>query len=98
MIDAEPAEERERDLGEVRYRVLRPGTDDLVLRLAHAEGEAVLAEPHARRMDFTGKPMKGWVYIAPSGTKRDADLDRWVGMGVAHALSLPARLGRGGRR
>jgi hypothetical protein len=42
-------------------------------------------------MDFTGRPMKGWVYIAPDGFSEDADLDRWIALGLEFASSLPAK-------
>ncbi len=65
--------------------------DDLCVRLSKEEGERALAEPHVRPMDFTGKPMQGWLYVAPGGTERDEDLRRWVERGVAFAASLPAK-------
>ena len=49
-------------------------------------------------MDFTGKPMKGFVYVASSGLDADADLQRWVGHGLQYALSLPARAARSASR
>jgi hypothetical protein len=42
-------------------------------------------------MDFTGRPMKGFVYVVPEGYESDADLARWVGRGVDFVASLPAR-------
>ena len=37
-----------------------------------------LQAPHVREMDFTGKPMKGYVFVDPGGYERDKDLARWV--------------------
>lgn len=31
-----------------------------------------------REMDFTGKPMRGFVFVGPAGTNAAKDLDRWV--------------------
>jgi len=42
-------------------------------------------------MDFTGRPMKGFVYVVPSGYETDADLQRWVNLGVSYVASLPAK-------
>ncbi len=39
--------------------------DDLMLRLAPDDAERALSEEGVRPMDFTGKPMKGMVYVAP---------------------------------
>ncbi len=56
---------------------------DLVVRVPPADADAAVAEKHARPMDFTGKPMRGWVYVAPAGFRTDAALDRWVAWGLA---------------
>ena len=47
--------------------------------------------PHAREMDFTGRPMKGFVYVGCEGFESDRDLGRWIERGVRFAESLPAR-------
>jgi TfoX/Sxy family transcriptional regulator of competence genes len=39
---------------------------------------AALRRPHARVMDFTGRPMKGYVFVDPPGYEEDRDLKRWV--------------------
>jgi hypothetical protein len=49
-----------------------------------------LGRPHARPMDFTGKPMKGMVYVAAEGLK-GAGLKGWVMRGVRYARSVPAK-------
>ena len=37
-----------------------------------------LKQKHVREMDFTGKPMKGYVYIAPAGFETDNNLAQWI--------------------
>ena len=64
--------------------------DELILRLAPEAEEAALRAPHARPMDFTRRPMRGFVTIAPDGLN-DRSLDRWVAAAVAHAESLPPK-------
>jgi hypothetical protein len=61
--------------------------DDLIIRV----GAAALAQPGARVFDFSGKPMAGWVMVAPAGYAAAADLARWVKLGVAFAGSLPVK-------
>jgi TfoX/Sxy family transcriptional regulator of competence genes len=62
---------------------------DLVLRVG-ADGQAeALSQPHVRPMDFTGRPMKSMVYVAPGGTKTDASLKPWIKRGVAFTKTLP---------
>jgi TfoX/Sxy family transcriptional regulator of competence genes len=65
--------------------------DDLMLRLGEDGADAALDEPHTRPMDFTGKPMKSMVYVAPAGTETDAALVGWVKHATAHARSLPPK-------
>jgi TfoX/Sxy family transcriptional regulator of competence genes len=69
--------------------------DKLMVRVGPESYDRVLRERHARRMDFTGKPMKGFVYVVPAGYESDADLQRWVDLGVRYVTSLPARPSRG---
>ena len=52
---------------------------------------AALNKPHAREMDFTGKPMKGFVYVAPEGFESDDDLAGWVKICLDFVTTLPAK-------
>ena len=67
--------------------------DDLMVRVGPDGHEEAIAQPHARPMDFTGKPMRGMVYVAPAGIATDVDLRKWVdrGVSVATAEGLPTR-------
>ena len=71
--------------------------DDLMVRVGPEAYEDLVLEPHARRMDFTGRPMIGFLYVASEGLEADADLERWVERGLAYATSLPAKKKPGGR-
>ncbi len=65
--------------------------DDLVVRVGPDGREPALTQPHARPMDFTGRPMKAFVYVGPDGTKTDDDLRAWIARGLAFAESLPKK-------
>lgn len=65
--------------------------DNLMVRCGPDRYEEALEKPHARPMDFTGRPMKGFVYVPPAGLAVDADLQEWVQMGVDFASSLPRK-------
>lgn len=65
--------------------------EELMVRVGPDTYEACLAEPHARKMDFTGRAMKGLVYVAPDGFDSDEDLAAWVERGMDFAGSLPAK-------
>lgn len=67
-------------------------TDDaLMVRCGPALYEKALKRPHAREMDFTGRPMKGFVYVEPEGFKDDAALRDWVNLSLDFVLSLPPK-------
>ena len=68
-------------------------SDELVLRLGPEAEETALRAPHARPMDFTRRPMRGFVTIAPDGVK-GRSLERSIAHAVAHAESLPAKKAR----
>jgi len=67
--------------------------DDLMVRVGPESYEDLLRQRHARPMDFTGRPMKGFVYVASPGLETDVELERWVGHGLKYAASLPSKSG-----
>ena len=65
--------------------------NSLMVRVGpHGDAEA-LRLPHARPMDFTGKPMKGYVFVDPGGFDADADLAAWVERAVRFVSTLPKK-------
>jgi len=56
--------------------------DDLMARIAPEEYENALAKSGCREMDFTGKPMKGFVFIDSRGTDQNKDLEYWVNLAL----------------
>ena len=65
--------------------------DELMLRLGEEGAETVLGEPHVRPMDFTGRPMTGFVFVAPEGTATDAALKGYVERALAFNSALPPK-------
>jgi TfoX/Sxy family transcriptional regulator of competence genes len=66
--------------------------EDLIVRLDPDEaGELVDSESGARPFDMTGRPMRGWLFVAPEATAEDSDLERWVRRSEAFASSLPPK-------
>jgi hypothetical protein len=65
--------------------------DDLMVRIGPDRYEDALRERHVREMDFTGKPMKGYVFVTPEGFESDAALAKWVGLGKTFVQSLPSK-------
>lgn len=65
--------------------------DDLMVRVGPDAHDEAVARPQVRPMDLTGRPMRGFVYVAPAGVVDDGDLARWVEAGAAFAASQPPR-------
>ena len=65
--------------------------DELMVRVGPDSYEKALKRKHAREMDFTGRSMKGFVYVAVEGFESDRDLERWIALGADHADTLPPK-------
>lgn len=65
--------------------------ESLMLRVGPDNYEECLAKNHASEMDFTGKAMKGMVYVAPEGFDSDAELAKWVSICMGFVDSLPPK-------
>jgi TfoX/Sxy family transcriptional regulator of competence genes len=63
----------------------------LVVRVGSDLYEQALSQPHARPMDFTGRSMKGLVFVDRPGYRTTKSLREWVRNGVRFVLSLPAK-------
>lgn len=64
---------------------------ELMLRVGPEQYEEALARPHAREMDFTGRALKGFLYIAPEGFPTKTSLQKWLQVGLAFTGTLPAK-------
>jgi TfoX/Sxy family transcriptional regulator of competence genes len=65
--------------------------DDLIVRLDPGDAEKALAEEGVREFDFTGRPMKGWIFVGADRTAEDNGLAEWVEAGADFAASLPPK-------
>ena len=65
--------------------------DELMVRVGPDAWEDAVVLPNAREMDFTGRSMKGMVYVAVDGFAEDDDLQSWLDRGLAFAGSLPPK-------
>lgn len=74
--------------------------DELMARLGPDAAGAALRRPHVREMDFSGRPMKGMMFVAP-GALEGEDLTAWVRGALEFVRTLPpkanTRPGRAGR-
>jgi hypothetical protein len=96
VIDARPGVSERRMFGGIAWMVngnMACGIigEDLMVRLERDDAEAALAEEHVGPMEFTGRPMRGFIMVETAGIEGDADLGRWVDAGADFAESLPAK-------
>jgi TfoX/Sxy family transcriptional regulator of competence genes len=62
---------------------------DLMVRVGAERYEDALGQPHVRPMDFTGRPMKGYVFVGTRGLASDSALASWVERGIDAASQAP---------
>jgi TfoX/Sxy family transcriptional regulator of competence genes len=51
---------------------------NLMARIDPELYEEALTKKGCRPMDFTGRPMRGWIYVDPAGIDIDEDLYYWI--------------------
>lgn len=67
------------------------GQGGLLVRVDPAETEKLVQRPHVEAVVMRGRPMPGWLRIAPEGVRTKRQLQQWAARGVAYARSLPPK-------
>jgi TfoX/Sxy family transcriptional regulator of competence genes len=95
-LSSEPAIEERRMFGGIAF--LRLGNmfvgvvgETLMARIGAANEAEALRRPHVRPMDFTGRPLKGFVYVDPLGIEDDASLRAWIERALSFVAGLPPK-------
>lgn len=65
--------------------------EDMIVRIAPEETDAALEEAHVAQFNISGRPMKGWLLVAPEGVPTDAQLGHWIKRASAYVETLPAK-------
>lgn len=68
--------------------------DQLMVRVGPERYQEALDRPHSGPMDFTGRPMNGYVFVAPAGCSTETAVRTWVERGAEFVSSLDAGAGR----
>ncbi|MGE3759833.1 MAG: TfoX/Sxy family protein [Pseudobdellovibrionaceae bacterium] len=63
----------------------------LMVRVGPNQYEAVLKMKHAKVMDITGKPMKGFIFVDENGYKTEKALNEWLNLGLSFTATLPSK-------
>jgi TfoX/Sxy family transcriptional regulator of competence genes len=88
VLNDTPRVEEKRMMGGLTFMVNKKMcvgilNEELMVRLAPEEYEAALERPGCREMNFTGRPMKGFVFVGPDGTKSSRNLQFWINLALA---------------
>ena len=65
--------------------------DRLMVRVGPVAYDRALKLKHAGPMDFTGRSMRGLVYVAPEGVRTARQLRTWVERALDFVSTLPAK-------
>lgn len=65
--------------------------EQLMVRVGPEQYEAALKMKHAGPMMFTGKPMKGMIYVAPEGCNTVTKIVPWLKLALLFNATLPAK-------
>jgi TfoX/Sxy family transcriptional regulator of competence genes len=65
--------------------------DRLMARIGRGAYEEALSEEHVQPMDFTGRPLKGFVYVESAGVESDDALQSWIDRCLSFVLTLPPK-------
>ncbi len=73
------------------YMFVGVNGDTLMARIGPDNYVDALHQPHTREMDFTGRPMKGYVYVEPAGIESDESLQYWLDLCAEFVQTLPPK-------
>lgn len=65
--------------------------ETLMARVGKVQYQQLLSHPHAKPMDFTSRPMTGFLTITPEGITEDPDLHAWIDRCRAFTATLPQK-------
>lgn len=89
MLAQQPAVEEKKMMGGLTFMVdgkmcVGIVRDDLMARIAPEDYEMALKRKGCREMDFTGKPMKGFVFVDAEGMDHADDLRYWIDLALRY--------------
>ncbi len=65
--------------------------EDLMVRIGRDRYQDLIGEPGAHPMDFTGRPMRGFLVISPDVLETADDLALWIGRATEFVETLPVK-------
>lgn len=56
--------------------------ENMMLRVMDEHYDNLLEMPHCRQMDFTGKPLKNFLFVEQEGLLKEADFENYINLGI----------------
>jgi hypothetical protein len=97
VVAAEPGLSEMRMFGGLAFlvngnmAVAASGQGGLLLRCDPARTEELVDGEHVHRFEMRGREMDGWLRVDTDAVDSDMELERWVGVALDHARSLPPK-------
>jgi hypothetical protein len=97
LVQGEPGLTEKRMFGGLAFlvggnlAVSASGQGGMLLRCDPAATAGHVDGEHVRRFEMRGRAMDGWLHLDDEAVAAEADLHRWVEVGLAYARSLPAK-------
>jgi TfoX/Sxy family transcriptional regulator of competence genes len=64
---------------------------EVIIRLDPEQTDKALTNKHTRIFDFSGRPMKGWIFVGTQAVETESDLKHWLQIGLKYVKSLPTK-------
>jgi len=63
----------------------------VLVRVDPADSDRLIGSTDAQLALMRGRPMQGWLRVAPEHLRTKRQLERWVHLGTTYARSLPVK-------
>ncbi len=74
-----------------KMAVAASGEGGILVRVDPEESDTLVQETNARHLVMRGKPMRGWLRVAPESVRTKRELVSWIERGLTSARSLAAK-------
>jgi len=67
------------------------GRGGLMVRVGVEQVEDALSRPHTKQIEMRGRPMRGWIHVAPEGARNQRQVATWVRRALVCTRALPPK-------
>jgi hypothetical protein len=95
LLDHEPQLQEKKMFGGLAFliggkmAIAASGQGGVLVRVDPAQSDKLLDTSHAELAVMRGRPMEGWLRVAPEHLRTKAQLAKWANLGTGYARSLP---------